>query len=133
MEYQHVTGGRNVNVLLEDGISTCYWRAECQRVTRWNINMLLEGGMSTCYWRMEYQHVTGVFAEYNQQDATFLHLFISVRRSACFRRGFRPSSEAQNCTYNVRYLSHQHCYLLLAWTGWNWFTYAYKSVPSRPG
>jgi len=45
------------------------------------------------------------FAEYNQQDATFLNLFIYVRRSTCFRRFFRPSSGAQNCTYSVRYLS----------------------------
>jgi len=35
----------------------------------------------------------------------FSDLFISVRRSACFRRGFRPSSGAQNCTYSVRHLS----------------------------
>ena len=27
-----------------------------------------------------------VFSEYNQQDATFHNLFISVRRSTCFRR-----------------------------------------------
>jgi len=48
------------------------------------------------------------FAEYNQQDATFLNLFISVKRSICFRRFFRPSSRAQNCTYSVRYLSDQY-------------------------
>jgi len=41
-------------------------------------------------------------------------LFISVRRSTCFRRVFRPSSSEQNCTYSVRYLSGQYCYLLLA-------------------
>jgi len=52
-------------------------------------------------------------AEYNQQDATFHNLFISVRRSTCFRRVFRPSSGVQNCTY----LSDQSCYLLLAWPG----------------
>ena len=44
------------------------------------------------------------FAAYNQQDATFHNLFMSVRRSTCFRRFFRPSSGAQNCTYSVRYL-----------------------------
>ena len=51
-----------------------------------------------------------VFAEYNQQDAKFLNFFLSVRRSTCFRRVFRPSSGAQNCTheYNVRYLSDQY-------------------------
>jgi len=41
--------------------------------------------------------------------------FISVRRSTCFRRFFRPSSGAQNCTYSIRYWSDQYCYLLLAW------------------
>ena len=35
-----------------------------------------------------------IFAEYNQQDATFHNLFISVRRSTCFRRFFRPTSGA---------------------------------------
>jgi len=42
-----------------------------------------------------------VIAEYNQQDATFHNLFISVIRSTCFRRFLRPSSGAQNCTYSV--------------------------------
>ena len=46
--------------------------------------------------------IANIFSEYNQQDATFLSLFISVIRSACFRRFFRPSSGAQNCTYSVR-------------------------------
>jgi len=59
--------------------------------------------------------IANIFAEYNQQDATFHNLFISVRRCACFRRVFRPSSGAQNCTYSVRYLSDHYCYLLLAW------------------
>jgi len=49
-----------------------------------------------------------VFSVYNQQDATFFNLFISVRRSTCFRRLFRPSSGAQNCTYSVRYLSDKY-------------------------
>ena len=52
-----------------------------------------------------------MFAEYNQQDVTFHNFFISVRRSTCFRRFFRPSSGAQNCTYSVRYWSDS--YLLL--------------------
>ena len=54
-----------------------------------------------------------IFSEYNQQDATFHSLFISVRRSTCFRRFLRSSSIAQNCTYSVRYLSEQYCYLTL--------------------
>ena len=51
------------------------------------------------------------FAEYNQQDATFHNLFISVRRSTCFIRFFHSPSGAQNCTYSVRYLSDQ-CLML---------------------
>ena len=52
----NVTGGRNVSMLLEGGMSVCYWRAECQYVTGGrNVNMLLEGGMSICYWRAECQ------------------------------------------------------------------------------
>ena len=45
--------------------------------------------------------IANIFAEYNQEDATFHNLFIPVRRSTCFRRVFRPSSGAQNCTYRV--------------------------------
>ena len=56
--------------------------------------------------------VANIFAAYNQQDATFHNLFISVRRFTCFRQVFRPSSGPQNCTYSVRYLSDQYCYLL---------------------
>jgi hypothetical protein len=61
--------------------------------------------------------IANIFAEYNQQDATFLNLSITLRCSACFRRFFRPPSGAQNCTYSVRYLSDRYCYLLLAWPG----------------
>jgi len=61
--------------------------------------------------------IANIFSEYSQQEATFHNLFISVRRSACFRRFFRPSSGAQNCTYSVRYLSDRYCYLLLACNG----------------
>ena len=32
-----------------------------------------------------------------------------------FQAVFFRSSGAQNCTYSVRYLSDQYCYLLLAW------------------
>jgi len=60
--------------------------------------------------------IANIFAEYNQQDATFHNLFISVRRCTCFRRFFRPSSGAQNCTYSVRYLSDQYCYLTNTWS-----------------
>jgi hypothetical protein len=33
----------------------------------------------------------------------FSDLFISINCSTCFRRFLRPSLEAQNCTYGVRY------------------------------
>jgi len=56
-----------------------------------------------------YKYWASIFAAYNQQDATFHNLFISVTRSICFRRVFRPLSAAQNCTYSVRYLSDQCC------------------------
>jgi len=32
--------------------------------------------------------IVNIISEFNQQDATFYNLFISVRRSTCFRRGF---------------------------------------------
>jgi hypothetical protein len=59
--------------------------------------------------------IANIFAEYNQQDATFHNLFISVRRCTCFRRVFRPSSGVQNCTYSVRYWSDQYSKLLQFW------------------
>ena len=47
----------------------------------------------------------------------FHNLFISVRRSTCFRRFFRPSSRAQICIYSVRYLSDQYLTLYVQfWT-----------------
>ena len=52
--------------------------------------------------------IANIFTEYNQQAATFQNLFISVRRSMCFRRFFHPSSGAQNCTYSIRYWSDQY-------------------------
>jgi len=39
--------------------------------------------------------IFNIFTEYNQQDATFHNLFISVGCSTCFRRFFRPPSGAQ--------------------------------------
>jgi len=73
---------------------------------------LFTGTVSVCKRRKTATGVTfigpcvaNILAKYNQQDATFHNLFISVRRSTCFRRGFRPSSGAQKCKYSVRYLS----------------------------
>jgi len=57
----------------------------------------------------DWMSVSNVFSGYNHQDANFLNLFISVRRSTCFRRVFSPSSGAQNCTYSVR-----HCQSITA-------------------
>jgi len=48
-----------------------------------------------------YSCIANIFAAYNQQDATFHDLFISVKRSTCFRRVFPPSSGAENCQTNT--------------------------------
>jgi len=45
--------------------------------------------------------IPNIFAECNQQDVAFHNLFISVGRSTCFWRFFRPSSGAQNYTYST--------------------------------
>ena len=42
--------------------------------------------------------IANIFAEYNQKDTTFHNLFISVRRSTCFRLFFRPLSASRNST-----------------------------------
>ena len=70
-----------------------------------------------CNKIVSFKRRTAWSAEYNQHDATFLNLFISVRRCTCFRRVCRPSSGSQNSTYSVRYLPDRYCYLLLVWPG----------------
>jgi len=68
-----------------------------------------------CYcviWAVD--NTFNIFSENNQEDATFLNLFVPIRCSACFGQFFRPSSGALNCTYSVRHLSDRYCYLLLA-------------------
>ena len=74
-------------------------------ITRWEPQISVFVVLRIYFW---------LFTDYNQQDATFHNSFISVRRCTCFRRFFRPSSGAQNCTYSVRYSSDQYCYLMLA-------------------
>jgi len=65
--------------------------------------------VSLLYAPLGYLMITRlIFAEYNQENATFHHLFMSVRRSTCFRRVFCPSSGAQNCTYSARYWSDKY-------------------------
>jgi len=83
-------------------ISLWQFRNMCSTVDKMLLNLTFIGT-----W------IANIFAEYNQQDTKFLGLFIPVRWSTCFRRVFRPSSGAQNCTYSVRHLSDQYCYLLL--------------------
>ena len=48
-------------------------------------------------------HRTRIF-KYNQQDAMLHKLFISVKRSTCFRRFIRPSSGAQKLYIQHRVL-----------------------------
>ena len=84
-------------------VTTVFW-ARSQNCER---RLLASSCLSV---RMEQSALTGRismnfdiwFSEYNQQDATFPNLFISVRRSTWFRRVFRPSTGAQNCTYGLR-------------------------------
>ena len=57
--------------------------------------------------------IANIFAENNQRFAKFHNLFISVRRSTCFRQLFSPSSGAQNCTYSVRWQYWPDKYLTL--------------------
>ena len=66
-----------------------------------------------CVWRVRASLIYSQSSTNEMQR--FSNFFISVRSSTCFRRFFRPSSGAQNCTYSVRYLSDRYCYLLLAW------------------
>lgn len=42
--------------------------------------------------------IANIYAEYNQQDAALHNFFISVISCSCFRRVFRQSSRAQDCT-----------------------------------
>ena len=56
------------------------------------------------HWTLTCPCIANIFSQYNQQPATFQNLFISVRRSTCFRLFFRPSLRAQNCTYSVSHL-----------------------------
>jgi len=57
--------------------------------------------------------IDNIFAEYNQHDVTFHNFFISTRRSTCFRRVFRPSSGAHNCTHSGRYWSDKYLTLYM--------------------
>ena len=72
--------------------------------------LMLMFKMQNSYIKLPYTHD---YKPTHSQSSTnkmqrFSNLFISARRSTCFRRFFRPSSGAQNCTYSVRYLSDQY-------------------------
>ena len=55
------------------------------------------------YWTDKCRFNQDIFPNYNEQDATFLDLFINFYRcSTSFRRFLRPSSGAQDCTYSFR-------------------------------
>ena len=101
-----------------------YWSWEMNHITRLQFVkkiILLKYSFLACHIVCEFLMsmsiifigpcIANIFTEYNQQDATFLNLFISLRHSTCLRRFFRPPSGTQNCTYSVRYLSDQ--YLML--------------------
>jgi len=84
-------------------------RKVIKRAKKQHYSRLIENLTSICPW------IVNIFSDYNQQDATFLILFISVRRPTCFRRFFSHSSGAQTCSYSVRYLLDRYSYLLLSW------------------
>jgi hypothetical protein len=54
-------------------------------------------------WLFLLIHTTMLHGSMNITDAKFFE-FIEYR-STCFGRSFRPSSGAQDCTYNFRYMS----------------------------
>ena len=56
------------------------------------------------FWH-SYVRASQMFPNYNQQDATFLDLFISTDALHVSGGFLRPSSGAQNCTYSLRVLS----------------------------
>ena len=84
-----------------------FWKSKSNKF--WN-SKICASCVITNWYKHKYRWVQEgrKFAEYNQQDAKFHSFFISVRRSTCFRRFFRQSPGAQNCTYSVRYLSDQY-------------------------
>jgi len=73
------------------------------------------------------QCIANIFSYCNQQDATFLNLFISIIRSTCFRRVF-PSIISSSKLH--RYLSDHCCYLLLAASSSNGWTNVWRCMCS---
>ena len=69
----------------------------------------LKHGISTeyqpCVKRRQRRNLKTLSQSTTNKMQSFSNLFISVRRSTCCRRFFRPSSVAESCTYSVRYLS----------------------------
>ena len=107
---------QNITSTVHNTPTLPFWNSEWE----WGIKRLLKTRVLTwCHVFLTFRGpcIANIFAEYNQQDATFHNFFISVRCSTCLGRFFCPSSGAQNCTYSIRYLSDQYCYLLLAWSG----------------
>ena len=50
-------------------------------------------------------NVNVLFFKYNQQDATLYNILYYCQCCTRFRRFLRPSSEAQNCTHSIGYMS----------------------------
>jgi len=69
--------------------SRCFLGPVLLRCDRWRANTLRGNGSQFDPKACHLTWQTGtLFAEYNQEDATFLNLFISVRRSTCYKRVF---------------------------------------------
>ena len=90
--------------LLETAILECFFLRGCFAYNSVLQNVLLNFAfIGPC--------ISNTFSEYNQQDATFLNLFISVRCSTCLRRVFR------------------YCYLLIARPGYQQVAVTVWQIP----
>ena len=111
-EYEYscsVWGTRQMKTWAE----SCFEQNYVERINRPSCQGCLIEVETSFFPIVGWLHTGTTFAEYNQQDVTFQNLFISIRRSTCFRRFFRPSWGDQNCTFSVRCLSHQYWCLTL--------------------
>ena len=109
-------------------------RGNCQLIKAWQRNISLLFPPCIVLLRRK----TTIFAEYNQQDATFHNLFISVRRSTCFRRFF-PSIIRSSKLHIQRQVFVRPILVpaaslarLAAGIGWNWLKLVPPSTQHQP-
>ena len=130
----------NWTIMLADDYHFSSWTCKpclyyCVRVS-WE--MQISGLMSCQYiyiyiynnrWNLTFigPCIANIVAEYNLYDATFRNLFISVRRSTCFRKGFpsiiRSSKQHIQRQVFVRPIPDAVCAILSSW----WWTETCKA------